>query len=356
MSNPSQTGTPTPPTSSTRIRRSIDQIIEDDDSLPTPSEVDRPVFQGVADSPEPAEDLTLSDLERLRQENRSLKRLQEAIHFLTGADRLKSLVPEVVGLGISISGLGRGLLALRSERGDRAFKVKVVRGITRDERSTPEVRVLRRILGKTLEQRKPIFLGDARQSEFAAGARDVAYYALGAVCALPLEADGEVVGAIVLDAPQRRQDFSKVEVDLLKSFARHAALALARLSSWTRLARRSERLRNERELLRSTLEETQHELTALRVQSGRLAAQSSRVAAIASGEGGLEIFLARSYPVAKRSFLRHYLKRAIDAADGDLERASRATGLGVAKLVKLLQIFEVKPPRSALERASSSER
>ncbi|MEZ0229530.1 MAG: GAF domain-containing protein, partial [Planctomycetota bacterium] len=259
--------------------------------------------------------------------------------------------------GTSISGLTRGLLALigsKAKDGSREFKVKVVRGITKDERRTPEVRVLRRILAKTLEDRRPVFEGDARKSDYAKGEQDVDLYALGAVTCLPLEAEGELWGAILLDEPQRRRDFTKTEIELLSSFARHAAVTLARLSDRTKLAQRSERLRTEREVLRETLEETQHELKVLRRESGRLQAQSSRFAAITQNDGKLEEFLGRSFSVAKKAFLRHYLKQAIDRSQGDLERASNLTGLNVAKLVKLLEIYDVKPGRSSLLRASSS--
>lgn len=352
-------GSEAPRTShSTRLRRSIEHIRSDSDSLPSPSELDKHYIGDLSESSAPKKDLTETDLERLKAENRNLKKLHEVIHFLGAADDMKTFVPELVGLGNSISGLTRGLLALigsKSKDGSREFKVKVVRGITRDERRTPEVRVLRRILAKTLEERRPIFEGDARKSDFARNEVDVDLYALGAVCALPLEAEGELWGAILLDEPQRKRDFSKTEIELLSSFARHAAVTLARLSDRTRLAQRSERLRTEREVLRESLEETQHELKALRRESGRLVAQSSRFAAISSNEGKLEEFLGRSFPVAKRAFLRHYLKEAIDRARGDLERASNATGLNVAKLVKLLEIYDVKPQRSSLQNVSSSD-
>src|SRR5205807_5790027 len=131
-------------------------------------------------------------------------------------------VPEIVGLGTSISGLPRGLLALlgnKTKSGERAFKVRIVRGITRDERATPEVRLLRRFVAKTLEERRAFFEGDARTSELARHERDVEHYALGSVCSVPLEAEGELLGALLLDDPSRHRDFSKVEMELLKSFA-----------------------------------------------------------------------------------------------------------------------------------------
>ncbi len=342
------------------MRRSIEQIARDDDSLPTPDELDKPFVGTLAESPAPDKgELTESDLSRLRAENRNLKKLHEVIHFLGGADDLATVVSEIVGLGSSISGLSRGLLALagsKTHEGGRAFKVKVVRGISRDERRTPEVRVLRKILAKTLEDRKSIFEGDARKSGFVWGVQDVEHYALGCVASLPLEADGELWGALLLDEPQRRRDFTPLEIELLGNFARHAALTLARLSDQKRLERRSERLRNEREVLRTHLEETQHELKALRVQSGRLGAQSSRIMAVPRDGFPKGELLEKSWKTAKRMFLKEYLTRTIEEAKGDLERAAAHAGVSVAKLVKLLQIYEVRSTRSAISSVSGVDR
>jgi hypothetical protein len=362
----------------TTIRRSIEKLRTEADSLPSPSEFDRHVLGEIQD-PETlvaGQNLSESDLARLKAENRNLKRLQEVIHFLGAADDLTTLVPEVVGLASSISGLTRGMLALlgsKSRDGECAFKVRVVRGITRAERDAVEVRVLRRILARTLEDRRAAFEADAREIDIAREERESDHLHLGAVVSLPLVVDGELMGALLLDEPTRRTPFTRHEVELLQSYARHAALALARLGDRTRLARKSQRLRTEREELRKNLSETQHELSVLRTRSGRIAAAaSSRLGAISDvGSAGgssvgppvpaartqrLDEFLARSFAVAKRSFLKHYLKEAIQRADGDLERASHATGLGVAKLVKLLEIYEVRPTRRFRAASGSFDR
>ena len=62
---------------------------------------------------------------------------------------------------------------------------------------------------------------------------------LGSVVSLPLEANGELLGALLLDEPNRRTSFSKHEIDLLQSFARHAALAILRLSNKKKLEGKS---------------------------------------------------------------------------------------------------------------------
>jgi hypothetical protein len=351
---------------SRRFEQALERLRSEEDSLPSPAELDPSDFAAyreLTDSP-PRAPLAPGEVDRLRQENRNMKRLQEVIHFLGNATELDALVPEIVGLGVSIAGLSRGLLALlgsKSASGERAFTVRVVRGIGREERSSPEVRILRKILARTLEERRPFFEADARN--LADDSREGRDLALGAVVALPLEAvlshgassETELVGALLLDDPARRTPFTPHEVELLRSFARHASLALARLGDRRRLSRRTSRLRDERERfrqegdqLRASLEETQNELIELRSKSGRvIAAASSRIAVANGGRepDRLDEFLGRSWAAAKRTFLKRYLKEALRRAHGDLERAALATGLNVAKLVKLLDLHEVQPQR-----------
>src|SRR5206468_11050327 len=70
---------------------------------------------------------------------------------------------------------------------------------------------------------------------------------------LPLEAkvahatgaEDELVGALLIDDPSRTKPFTPHEVELLRSFARHASLALARLGDRKRLSKRTSRLRSE---------------------------------------------------------------------------------------------------------------
>ncbi len=67
---------------------------------------------------------------------------------------------------------------------------------------------------------------------------------------------------------------------------------------------------------------------------------------VARDRDRLDEMFERPYLRAKRSFLRRYLRNAVERNNGDLERAARATGLTVAKLARLLDLHDVKaPPR-----------
>lgn len=360
---------------SRRFERSLERLVSEDNSLPSPSELDPSDFaayRALTDSPAspPRAPISSDEGERLRQENRNLKRLQEIVHFLGNTTDLDQLVPEVVGLGVSISSLSRGLLALlgsKSAEGERAFTVRVVRGITRDERSSPEVRFLRKVLAKTLEERRPFFEFDAPRLAESWGEPHARDLQLGAIVALPLEAKltqastgEELVGALLLDDPSRKTPFTPHEIELLRNFARHASTALARLGDRKRLSKRTSRLREEREKLREEqkelqrhLSETQHELVALKTRSGRIAAASSRLAAVNGGRepDRLDEYLGRTWDSAKKSFLKRYLKEAMRRSHNDLQKAAQSTGLSVAKLVKLLELHEVEPSRSPAREA-----
>src|SRR5581483_11215556 len=108
-------------------------------------------------------------------------------------------------------------------------------------------RVLRKILARTLEERRPFFEADAKLLADSLDDAERRTLHLGAVVALPLEAkvarggavEDELVGALLIDDPNRTTPFTPHEVELLRSFARHASLALARLGDRKRLSRRT---------------------------------------------------------------------------------------------------------------------
>lgn len=286
-----------------------------------------------------------AEIESLRAELRDLKRLQEAIHFLGSAPDLLTLRGELLDLALSLSGLRRGLLALPTssdDEGGRRFKVKGKRGFEDGPaRDAAEFTVLRRILNDTLETREALVQGNLRDDGILGHAADSARkLRLGAVASLPLVAGGHVLGGLLLDDPQRLEPFSPAEEHLLRSFARHAAVALARVAAQTRLRRQAATLERRNERLEAELERSERRLA----RSQRRSAERARAAARTQGLERLP------YREAKRRFTRDYLAAALARARGDLCAVSRATGLPLPRLIGLLDTLRLgadDPPGSS---------
>lgn len=282
----------------------------------------------------------VAELEDLREEVRHLRRLHEVIHFLGGAPDLDALQAEVLDLALSVSDLRRGLLALVARDDDDGrprYKVVAARGFDDQAKGAPETRVLRKILNHALESRQALLEGNILEGGILGHAKD-AGLALGAVACLPLEAPGgEVVGALLVDDPQRRLPFSAAEQSLLRSFARHSAQAISRLSEAQRSRRRVSRLQRRAERLEAERDAARTRLDQMARDQGTRARPSETEA--------LDRLLATPYAEAKADFTERYLREALRRAGGDLRIAAQATNLPLARFIGLLEHFEISPER-----------
>lgn len=295
-----------------------------------------------------------SEVDELRQEARDLRRLQEVIHFLGGAPDLVTLRGELLDLALTVSGLARGMLALRVSSDDaltHKYKVKDTRGFEGDERRAPETKVLRRMLNRALEARETLLEGDVQHEGILGHARGADMH-LGAVACLPLEAGGELLGALVLDDPRRRRPFSIAEQSLLRSFARHAGLALLRVAQVQRLGRRAsllkrraERLEAERDAALKRLDLTRRAASSAALTPAAPAPAPSRTPStrLAVARDALDALLEVPYRDGKETFTRRYLQQALRRAGGDLRVAASATGLPLARLIGLMNHLDVTP-------------
>ena len=275
-------------------------------------------------------DLVEQELIDLRAEVRDLRRLNEVIHFLGSAPDLATLRTDILDLGASLSSLRRGMLALlsASKDGKPRFKVKVTRGFKPDEQKSAETRLLKNILNRCLARRETLIEGDILDDGIL-GHAQMTQVDLGAVVSLPLIANGQLLGALLLDDPDRSDPFTPAEQSLLRSFAKHAALAVHRVSSAKKLERKTSQL----------LERTDR-LTAERQH---LAKKAQHLKRVATSSQRLACMLEPSYSEAKRRFTREYLKRAMVHCEWDLRAAAGYTGLPLVRLIGLLDHMGLQP-------------
>ncbi|MBX3468336.1 MAG: GAF domain-containing protein [Planctomycetes bacterium] len=312
----------------------------------TPPPSGEPVADALFEAMVPDPGLSV-ELGELRQEVLDLRRLQEVIHFLGGAPDLVTLRRELLDLALSVSGLSRGMLALRVSTDDaltHKYKVKATRGFEDDARRAPEVKVLRRMLNRALEARETLIEGDVQHGGIL-GHAHAGGLRLRAVACLPLEAGGELLGALVLDDPDRRGPFTKAQQSLLRSFARHAALALLRVAQVHRLGRRATLLKRRTERVEAERDAALARLDAARRQrpsgAAPVAAPDAEAARRPASRDALDALVEQPYRDAKEAFTRRFLEQAMRRAGGDLRMASAATGLPIARLIGLLTRLDV---------------
>ncbi len=278
------------------------------------------------------------EIEQLRLEVSNLKRLQEVIHFLGSAPDLQTLRTELLDLALSISGLRRGMLALSCSTDDdsRRFKVRAKRGHEGEDKKSRESKVLMGILNRTLTAREFLIEGNLKDDGILGHAAKGVKVRLGAVACLPLLVEGQLLGALLLDDPNRRTPYGASEEHLLRSFARHAAVALNRVSQQSRLRRQAAKYQRRSERL-----EAQVEQSSRRVKKLRKAKQVQDSSGTSADDEMLGL-LASGYATAKRGFTRRYLGEVMRSCRGDLRAAANATGLPLPRLIGLLDHLDVR--------------
>ena len=340
----------------TPVRRSSGQLepVSEGRRGPRPSSKMRAVAESglFQQLPRPTLD---PELNALREEVLGLRRLQEAIHFLGSAPDPFALRTEILDLACSLSGLPRGSLALPTSSGGKKkqkFKVKESRGMDK-LKGSPEHKVLRGILNRALERREPFLEGTIREGGILNHAESHARrLELGAVACLPLEANGEMFGAIILDDPERNEAFTPAEESLLRSFVRHAALALQRVRSTGQRKRKMAKLIQKNERLEGERERLEEEARRTERRSG-LTRTSDRARKEERAGREYRRLLEGGYADAKEAFTARFLRELLRRTGGDLNAASEQSGLPVTRLVGLLDQLQVQPPKKRHRNDSS---
>jgi len=269
--------------------------------------------------------ISSDELERIVDENRSLRRLHEIIAFLGSSASLDELLPEIVDLGMKLSGLNRGLLAITHDDG---YDLRVCRGWLRSERQGVGFKLCQRFLGEALARGRPIFKCDLQEDiRIRSQRRQVD---LSTLVVLPLKVDGQLVGALLLAGEAEREEFDSNEQQLYKTFAQHAALSLQRRSDEASRQNESDRTEASRVDLERRLNDAEDQL----------------------GELGEAISNGSSLRSAKEAFYRAYLESSLQRNQGSLTKTAREARISRRDLVKLLERYKILPRSGASHRLS----
>lgn len=252
--------------------------------------------------------LSSAEMEAVVSENRSLKQLQQIIRFLNSSESMDDLLAEIVDLGLKLSSLNNGVLAIMNGR-QKGFKIRHLRGWLKRDQKTEDFSVIQSFVTLITTDRKPYYAPNMS----ALGGRPSK---IGALVALPLKVHDQVFGCLVLSDEQGRADFQKRERDLLTSFADHAALAYRRLLVDEQCQREKVKLKRSLKTMKCKMERV----------SQRLQAQSSP-------DGPLK--------EAKQRFYSEYLKSVLKKHQGRLSAAAKEARVSKQQFMKLLKRYGV---------------
>ena len=171
--------------------------------------------------------ISASELDRILSENRSLKQLHEIINFLGSSRSIAELRPEIVELGMQLTGLGRGLFIEGFESSEPSPRVRVRRGWASGEERSLNFKLLRRLLRQLIAKDQAYFGSNLRQDgRYAAYGSD---FDLDTIIVLPLRVGGRRLGVLAFADDGPRQPMTDGRKSTLLSFAEHAAAAHERL-------------------------------------------------------------------------------------------------------------------------------
>jgi transcriptional regulator with GAF, ATPase, and Fis domain len=130
---------------------------------------------------------------------------------------------------VELTGADRGLLLLNNEgrkEGERQFSVRAARNVRREALTDAAGGVSDSIVQQVLASGKPLIVSDAVSDTQFGKSESVVALQLSSVMCVPLQSQGEAVGAIYVGSNRVKHLFERSHLDLLTVFASQASLIL----------------------------------------------------------------------------------------------------------------------------------
>ncbi|MGD0674587.1 MAG: sigma 54-interacting transcriptional regulator [Polyangiaceae bacterium] len=198
--------------------------------------------------------------------------LESIVRSLSGRDRLRPLLEQVLDTLVLWTGVERGLLLLRAP--DGRLVPRAARNLARDDIGGEQLALSQTIARRAIESGDAVVATDALST---LGDLHASVHALRlrSVLAVPLQARGETLGVVYLDDRIRRGAFGPRELAWVRVVASQAAMAVADARDSVllrRAARRAERARHRVETMlrekEAELDVTKTELEIVRENGG----------------------------------------------------------------------------------------
>ncbi len=184
----------------------------------------------------------------------------QLVRGLSGRDRLRPLLQQIVDALVLWTGVERGLLLMPTPGGE--LVPRVARNLSQEDLRGEQLRLSTTLAARALAERRPVVAVDAA-GESADTLASVHLLQLRSVLAVPLLARGEALGVVYLDDRLRRGAFSPDDIGWVDLMAAMAAVALADARDQVRLRRVARQARLAEEKLARTLARREDEIDAL---------------------------------------------------------------------------------------------
>ncbi|NRA31841.1 MAG: sigma 54-interacting transcriptional regulator [Polyangiaceae bacterium] len=196
-----------------------------------------------------------------------LGHIETLVHALSRRDELRPLLEQVLDALVLWTGVERGILLLRAPGG--RMVVRAARNIAREDLTGQQLELSRSLAQRAAESGEPVVAVDA-SGELPELHESVHALKLRSVLAVPLMAQGEVLGVAYLDDRVRRGAFGERELSWVKLVGALAATAIADARSQLTLRRAARRAQRAEAKLESTLARREGELEQVRAELGEL--------------------------------------------------------------------------------------
>jgi Nif-specific regulatory protein len=178
-----------------------------------------------------------SDTDGALNLHRQSFKLHEIAAAMGSEKDLKKLLESIMDAVLELVDAERGFLILKRPDVGRAApggpvdnrrrrSIEVARNLDREEILEPEGKLSESVAKKVLRTGKPVLASNALGEERFESSHSIRELRLRSLVCVPLQFQKETLGAIYLDNRHRRDAFRSQDVDLLKTFADQAAVAV----------------------------------------------------------------------------------------------------------------------------------
>jgi len=160
--------------------------------------------------------------------------LFRATKLINTAERFKNLLNKIMDIAVESVGAERGFIVLKDNTG--GLEVKVARNINRADIGE-SVEISFSAVKNVVEKGEPIITTNAKKDPRLKGADSIMLYNIVSIISVPLEARGNIIGAIYLDTRTSNKVFTEQHLEFLRAFSEIAAIAIENIHYREKLQR-----------------------------------------------------------------------------------------------------------------------